>query len=254
LIVLDCSWTRTAEIPRSKLKAEHCLLPFLVAANRINYGRAYKLNDAEAFAAAMYIVGHKQLAHDLLESFPYGEEFFKINQEQLDAYVQCTSSAEVVAAQEEYLARCAAESIESRANFDPYAGLPSYSDEDEEEEEEDEEDSDGRHVSRQWAADTSEEEDNNDDKSVENDKQCGSGETAEDYDDDRDKRHEARQWAAETSEEEDNDYDKTVQNDKQHTAADRIPSVVEGSVHDVCDDLASVKVAIASDEGVREID
>jgi pre-rRNA-processing protein TSR3 len=142
LIVLDCSWTRTDEIPRSKLKAEHCLLPFLVAANRINYGRAYKLNDAEAFAAALYIVGHQQLAHDLLESFPYGEEFFKINREQLDAYAMCADSAEVVAAQEEYLSRCASEAIESRANFDPYAGLPSYSDESDGSDDDEEEEND----------------------------------------------------------------------------------------------------------------
>jgi len=132
LIVLDCSWNRTDEISLSKLKChEHVLLPFVVAANKINYGRPYKLNDAEAYAAALVIVGLRDEAEQLLESFPYGEEFFKINHEVFQAYTACSSTEEVLKAQEKYLAEAAAEAKarkDGSDGYDPYAGLPNSDD------------------------------------------------------------------------------------------------------------------------------
>jgi len=144
LIVLDCSWNRTDEIHVSKLKARagHCLLPFLVAANKINYGRPMKLNDAEAFAAALYIVGMEDEARQLLESFSYGEEFFRVNQHLLDLYQSCSDGPAVVAAQNKYLEQCREETKLKKAGldgFDPYAGLDD-SDEDDAEGEGDLED------------------------------------------------------------------------------------------------------------------
>ena len=93
-----------------------------------------KLNDAEAWAAALYIVGLPQLAHQLLESFPYGPEFFKINAHLLDAYAACANAAEVIAVQNTYIQKCEAEKKakrEGKSDDDPYAGLPSYSDDEE---------------------------------------------------------------------------------------------------------------------------
>ena len=139
LVVLDCSWNRTDEISVSKLKCNaHVLLPFLVAANNINYGRPYKLNDAEAFAAALVIVGLREEAEQLLESFSYGDEFFKINHDVLEAYAACSTTEEVVKAQEKYLAEAQAEAKarkDGTDGYDPYAGLPNSDDEDEDEDE-----------------------------------------------------------------------------------------------------------------------
>ena len=133
LIVLDCSWAHAEEISSAKLKArEHVLLPFLVAANPINYGKPFKLNDAEALAAALYIVGLTDEARELLKSFRYGDEFFKINRYVLDGYAACEDGSAVVAFQERYLKE-SVEAIQAKkaSVSDPYAGLPEYSEEEE---------------------------------------------------------------------------------------------------------------------------
>lgn len=127
LVVLDCSWNRTEEVSLGLLKAKggHCLLPFLVSANRINYGKPFKLNDAEAFAAALYIVGMKAEAAQLLESFAYGEEFIKINKHLLDEYAACENGEQVVAAQNAVLesAKKSAENKVITGYDDVYANL-----------------------------------------------------------------------------------------------------------------------------------
>ena len=71
------------------------LLPYLLAANSVNYGKPHKLNTAEATAACLYIVGFKTEAHTLLSPFSYGEEFLRLNFECLEAYSACSDEAGV---------------------------------------------------------------------------------------------------------------------------------------------------------------
>ncbi|CAK1552873.1 unnamed protein product [Leptosia nina] len=104
LAVIDCSWAKIDETPFTRMKSPHPrLLPFLVAANPINYGKPYQLSCVEALAAAMFITGHKKEAKFYLSKFSWGHSFLELNSEALDAYALCTDSKSVLEAQTKYL-------------------------------------------------------------------------------------------------------------------------------------------------------
>ena len=81
----------------------HRILPFMVAANTVNYGRPFKLNCAEAAAATLYICGYPEGARRVLSEFSWGEEFLHLNQEVLDLYASCENAEQVVEKQNEWL-------------------------------------------------------------------------------------------------------------------------------------------------------
>lgn len=95
---INCSWNRLTEIPFNKMGKgrNQRLLPLLLAANPVNYGKPFKMNTAEASAACMYIVGFKEDAHRLMAPFPYGPEFLRLNQTALEAYSSCEDEAGVL--------------------------------------------------------------------------------------------------------------------------------------------------------------
>lgn len=103
LVALDCSWA-SAEAASFEMPGVHRALPFLVAANPVNFGRPFRLTTVEAVAAALVILGEKEHAHDLVEPFRWGETFLELNAEPLERYAACADSAAVVAVQEDYLA------------------------------------------------------------------------------------------------------------------------------------------------------
>ena len=102
--VIDCSWARINETPFSKMKSGHPrLLPWLVAANPVNYGKPCKLNCVEALAAAFYICGFPDVAAAYMSRFSWGPSFININKELLDKYSACITSEEVINVQNSHL-------------------------------------------------------------------------------------------------------------------------------------------------------
>ncbi|MFQ5837173.1 MAG: DUF367 family protein [Thermoplasmata archaeon] len=101
LCVLDTSW-RSGSFPRVRGCRERTL-PYLVAANPVNYGKPIKLSSAEALAAALYVMGYAEQAEKLLSKFKWGPIFLQLNAEPLKLYREAEDSSEVVAAQAEFI-------------------------------------------------------------------------------------------------------------------------------------------------------
>ena len=117
VVALDCSW-ESAERATFSMPGEHRALPFLVAANPVNYGRPFRLTTVEAIAAALWILGEPEQAKAVLEPFRWGETFLTLNEEPLRRYADCADSSEVVAVQDDYLADEEGDEIDEGADVD----------------------------------------------------------------------------------------------------------------------------------------
>lgn len=156
--MVDCSWAKLDETPFERMKTPHPrLLPFLVAANSINYGKPCQLSCVEAIAAAMYIIGEsisyifsrnlssiltvsciihvitglKEEAKWYLGKFSWGHSFIKLNLELLDKYSACESSKEILEVQNEYLKTVQEEKANRRNEEIDYPSFSSSSEESE---------------------------------------------------------------------------------------------------------------------------
>ncbi len=102
LVALDCSWEQCERLFASILIGARRRLPYLLAANPINYGRPFRLTTVEAFAAALYVFGEAQHAERLLSKFKWGPTFLSLNRVLLDAYANAPSAREVFATERTY--------------------------------------------------------------------------------------------------------------------------------------------------------
>ncbi|KAJ5551327.1 hypothetical protein N7535_000723 [Penicillium sp. DV-2018c] len=154
--VVECSWVRVKEVPWSRIggKCER-LLPYLIAANTVNYGKPWRLNCVEALAACFAICGRLEWAEDLLRHFSYGQAFLDINKQLLARYAACKTEEDVKKTEEEWLAKIEREYEDNRVeggddmwtkgntnrlparNSDDESGDEDEEDDDSEEEEED---------------------------------------------------------------------------------------------------------------------
>ncbi len=132
--VVECSWARVKEVPFSKIggKCERLRkwaynstlrerylrlqVPYLVAANSVNYGRPWRLNCVEALAACFSICGHHDWAEEVLSNFSYGQAFLEINSALLKRYAACATEDEIKKAEEVWLEKIEREYAENRVN------------------------------------------------------------------------------------------------------------------------------------------
>ena len=105
LVGLDCSWAHiepSVERVMKSTRLEPRMLPLLLAANPVNWGKPGRLTTAEALATVLYLVGRTEQAREVLGAFRWGERFFELNREPLDAYAAATTSDELVNLQFEF--------------------------------------------------------------------------------------------------------------------------------------------------------
>jgi pre-rRNA-processing protein TSR3 len=102
ITVLDCSWVvlDTGKVHSWRTRRA---LPFLVAANPVNFGKPCVLSSVEALAAALYIIGEKERASELLSKVSWGIRFLEVNREPLDLYMSAKDSTEIIKIQEFFI-------------------------------------------------------------------------------------------------------------------------------------------------------
>ena len=103
LAAIDCSWIHADQAFELAKRGASRALPYLVAANPVNYGTPTKLSTVEALAAALYIAGFPAEAQTVLSKFKWGPEFLRLNQRFLDAYAKAKDSLEIVHLQGEFM-------------------------------------------------------------------------------------------------------------------------------------------------------
>jgi len=102
ITVLDCSWVvlDTGAVRSWRIRRA---LPFLMAANPVNFGKPCILSSIEALAATLYILGEKDQAAAVLSKVNWGIRFLEVNQEPLDLYANAKNSTEIIAVQSLYI-------------------------------------------------------------------------------------------------------------------------------------------------------
>ncbi|PKL69641.1 MAG: hypothetical protein CVV30_08820 [Methanomicrobiales archaeon HGW-Methanomicrobiales-1] len=102
ITVLDCSWVvlDTGKVCSWRIRRA---LPFLVAANPVNFGKPCVLSSIEALAAALYILGEQDRAAAVLSKVNWGIRFLEVNQEPLDLYAKAKNSTEIIEIQSLYI-------------------------------------------------------------------------------------------------------------------------------------------------------
>ena len=104
ILAVDCSW-KNAETSFDFLdkRCNSRALPFIVAANPVNYGKPFKLTTLEAFATAVYILGDIEKAEEMLNLYKWGPGFLTLNKEPLKDYRNAKNSSEIIKIMKQYM-------------------------------------------------------------------------------------------------------------------------------------------------------
>lgn len=95
LTAIDVSWKKDIKILKNIRRGIQRVLPILIAANPVNYGKPFKLSTVEAIAATLYITGFREIAVSILKIFRWGGQFIELNREKLENYSRAKNDDEV---------------------------------------------------------------------------------------------------------------------------------------------------------------
>ena len=104
VLAVDCSW-KHAEAVFQNLEKMHIsrALPFVVAANPVNYGKPFKLTTLEAFAATLYIFDKIDHSREILNIYKWGPHFLELNKQPLEDYRKAENSTEIIQIMKHYI-------------------------------------------------------------------------------------------------------------------------------------------------------
>lgn len=104
IVAVDCSWKKAEKVfdHLSQIDSSRAL-PFLIAANPINYGKPFKLTTLEAFASSLYILGEIEHAKDILKIYKWAPHFLELNKQPLEEYRTAKNSKEIIKVMDKYI-------------------------------------------------------------------------------------------------------------------------------------------------------
>lgn len=95
IVAIDVSWKRGIRILKELRRGIQRVIPLLIAANPVNFGKPFRLSTVEALAAALYITGFEEEAVSMLSIFKWGLNFLKLNDELLKKYREALSDDDI---------------------------------------------------------------------------------------------------------------------------------------------------------------
>lgn len=99
---IDCSWNLAEGAFSRRFSGIARKLPPLLAGNPVNYAKLGKLTTVEALAGAVYIMGHEDLASELMGKFSWGHTFLELNRYLLQDYLKLESEDQIGPLLQEY--------------------------------------------------------------------------------------------------------------------------------------------------------
>jgi len=115
LAAIDCSWVHADDMFEILKRGVSRCLPYLIAANPVNYGVPTKLTTVEALAAALHIMGFKDRAEEILSIFKWGPNFLTLNAKLLESYSQAEDSRSVIRLQEGFIPKASVGKVAKRS-------------------------------------------------------------------------------------------------------------------------------------------
>lgn len=102
---VDCSWERADDVAKHQRVFSAGIgrrLPAMLAANPTNYAKLGKLSSAEALAGALYILGDKKTAAEIMNKFKWGHTFLELNADLLEDYSNAETQEQMMQTEREY--------------------------------------------------------------------------------------------------------------------------------------------------------
>ena len=87
---------------KKKVSIEGRTLPCVLAANPVSWGKPGRLSTSEALALSLVLIDRWSQAKEIMKPFRFGDSFFQLNAEPLEAYAGAKNNSELAEIQWEF--------------------------------------------------------------------------------------------------------------------------------------------------------